>query len=77
MGWILILSMYCIKIDHLKEVMKIKLSREETFGIVSSLIHMFLNRLLTSNPRYNEMFIYYNLAKHYRRINQLKVVIFL
>jgi hypothetical protein len=54
-----------------EEAAKIKLPRKETLEVVASLIHMFLNRLLTSNPRYNEMFIYHIMAKHYKRVNQL------
>ncbi|MFT4752749.1 MAG: thiopeptide-type bacteriocin biosynthesis protein [Salibacteraceae bacterium] len=47
------------------------LTNDGKYDLVSSYIHMFLNRLFLSNPRYNEMFVYYLLSKHYSRIYRL------
>ena len=50
------------------QILNAGLDKDELNGVIESLIHMFLNRVLTSNPRYNEMFIYAMLSRQYEKL---------
>jgi thiopeptide-type bacteriocin biosynthesis protein len=52
-------------VADIKRTQTYKESKEFQKGLVFSLIHMFLNRLFVSNPRKQEMVLYYLLKKHY------------
>lgn len=52
-----------------KDILDGKLKKDD---IVLSLLHMFLNRLFTSNPRKQEMVVYYLMYKHYKAVAAIK-----